>query len=189
MSVYETENILKPILGADLAWRASRALSKMRSPDGEVPGDFDETEIEKIRAVARLTGSFILGSSATTILGPSDIVPLVPDMKYLASEEMRVIVVDGGNNVMTIKTVAVGASNMVGYGRDKVLREVLSAGGRGFFLVHNHPSGSSEPSKEDLTDARDMRAAAAIVGLELLDSCVISRTGFTSIRKTNPEIF
>lgn len=189
MSVYETEKILKPILGTDLAWRASRALSKMVSPDGEIPGEFNEDEIEKIRAVAKLSGSFIIGSSSQAICNASDIVPLVADMKYLTHEEMRIIIVDGGNNVLTVNTISVGGANLVSYGRDKVLRAVLSAGGRGFFLVHNHPGGSSEPSKEDIVDTRDMRAAASIIGLELLDSCVISRTGFSSIRRQHPEIF
>lgn len=189
MSVYETEKILKPILGTDLAWRASRALSKMVSPDGEIPGEFNEDEIEKIRAVAKLSGSFIIGSARSAITNPNDIIAIVPDMKYLSSEEMRLIVVDGGNNVLAVRTISVGGSNLVAYGRDKVLREVLSAGGRGFFLVHNHPSGSSEPSKEDIADVRDMGTAAKIVGLELLDSCVISRTGFSSIRRHHPEIF
>jgi DNA repair protein RadC len=110
-------------------------------------------------------------------------------MKYLSHEEMRIIIVDGGNNVLTVNTISVGGANLVSYGRDKVLRAVLSAGGRGFFLVHNHPGGSSEPSKEDIVDTRDMRAAASIIGLELLDSCVISRTGFSSIRRQHPEIF
>jgi DNA repair protein RadC len=161
----------------------------MVSPDGEIPGEFNEDEIEKIRAIAKLSGSFIIGSSRQAICNASDIVPLVADMKYLSHEEMRIIIVDGGNNVLTVNTISVGGANIVSYGRDKVLREVLSAGGRGFFLVHNHPGGSSEPSKEDIVDTRDMRAAASIIGLELLDSCVISRTGFSSIRRQHPEIF
>lgn len=56
-------------------------------------------------------------------------------------------------------------------------REILAAallhGARGIVLVHNHPSGSPDPSVEDRLFTRRLQAAAWTVGVELLDHVVV----------------
>lgn len=61
------------------------------------------------------------------------------------------------------------------------LRIALRAAASGFVLVHNHPSGDSQPSPEDLAFTRRLAGAAAIVGMPLLDHVVVTRDGFSSV--------
>lgn len=61
------------------------------------------------------------------------------------------------------------------------LRYALRAAASGFVLVHNHPSGDPTPSVEDVSFTRRVAAAAAVVGVPLLDHVVVTREGFSSV--------
>lgn len=48
-------------------------------------------------------------------------------------------------------------------------------------LIHNHPSGSLNPSKSDIQCAQKLKAAAKFLDLNLLDSCIITDEGVFSL--------
>jgi DNA repair protein RadC len=56
-------------------------------------------------------------------------------------------------------------------------------------VAHNHPSGNSEPSGQDIAVTRIINAACKIMKMPCLDHIVISRSGFTSIHRLHPEHF
>ncbi|MBI5368876.1 MAG: JAB domain-containing protein, partial [Planctomycetes bacterium] len=47
----------------------------------------------------------------------------------------------------------------------------------GIVLAHNQPSGSPEPSGDDLAVTRELKQAVRAIGVQLLDHLVISRAG------------
>ncbi len=47
-------------------------------------------------------------------------------------------------------------------------------------VAHNHPSGSLEPSKEDLDITAQLKSAAEILGIRLLDHIVFNQKGYYS---------
>ena len=49
-------------------------------------------------------------------------------------------------------------------------------------MVHNHPSGDPTPSAADIAMIREVRDAAAKLGIVLHDHVVIARTGTASFR-------
>jgi DNA repair protein RadC len=52
-----------------------------------------------------------------------------------------------------------------------------------FILVHNHPSGSLEPSRDDLEFTRSMARAGELMGINLYDHLIVSRRGYVSLRE------
>jgi DNA repair protein RadC len=56
-------------------------------------------------------------------------------------------------------------------------------------LCHNHPSGSTDPSPQDMSITRVLAAACKIMQIAFLDHLIVSRSGYYSICRTNPEIF
>ena len=58
-------------------------------------------------------------------------------------------------------------------------------------LVHNHPSGDSMPSKQDIIFTDKLYEAAEMMGIELLDHIVIGNMQYTSIfeQKLNKKGF
>lgn len=51
-----------------------------------------------------------------------------------------------------------------------------------FIVVHNHPSGDVEPSSSDIIFSRKLKECGEIMGISLLDSCIIG-DGFLSLRE------
>jgi DNA repair protein RadC len=59
----------------------------------------------------------------------------------------------------------------------EVFREAIRCNASVIVAVHNHPSGDPAPSKADLDITRQLRDAAKIIGIELLDHVIIGQPG------------
>ena len=49
-------------------------------------------------------------------------------------------------------------------------------------LVHNHPSGSLEPSQGDIRVTAQLEQALGVVGVELLDHIIVAGEAYASMR-------
>jgi len=47
-------------------------------------------------------------------------------------------------------------------------------------VVHNHPSGNLEPSREDIEITKQLVEAGKVVGIPLHDHLIVAGDGFTS---------
>ena len=61
------------------------------------------------------------------------------------------------------------------YSRE-VVESALLRHACGVILAHNHPSGTCEPSEEDISLSRDLKATLARLGIELVDHVIVSPT-------------
>ena len=50
-------------------------------------------------------------------------------------------------------------------------------------VAHNHPSGSVEPSEEDVEVTKRLVDAGKILGIEVIDHVIVSMTGFGSMKE------
>src|ERR1039457_128595 len=62
----------------------------------------------------------------------------------------------------------------------EVFADALADRASGVIVAHNHPSGQLEPSTGDVNITAQLKAAGAIVGIELLDHIIFNRTGHFS---------
>ena len=60
--------------------------------------------------------------------------------------------------------------------------KALLCGAVGIILAHNHPSGDTTPSKEDIEIYKRIKETGEIIGIELLDNIVIGN-GYISFRE------
>jgi len=56
-------------------------------------------------------------------------------------------------------------------------------------VAHNHPAGSTDPSREDLDTTKQLVAAGKLLGIEILDHLIVSYRRVASIRESHPELF
>ena len=124
------------------------------------------------------------------VQSPADLAALAtPLLARREQEELHVAVVDGRNGLLGLHQVYVGTATGTSVRIAELLRPVVDAGGVGFALVHNHPSGDPEPSEEDLRLTAEVVAAARLLDLEFLDHLVIGRGRWASIRSQRPTIW
>lgn len=118
----------------------------------------------------------------TKITRPSDVAELLmKEMRFEKQEILKVVILDGKNNVIKIKDVAKGSGNFVVATIKSVLNEAVKVEAPKIILVHNHPGGDPTPSNEDFEFTIKVEKAAQILGIELLDHIVIGKLKYISI--------
>ena len=116
------------------------------------------------------------------ITRPSDVAELLmKEMRFEKQEILKVVILDGRNNVRKIKDIAKGRGNFVVATIKSVLNESVKVEAPKIILVHNHPGGDPTPSNEDFEFTIKVEKAAEILGIELLDHIVIGKLKYISI--------
>lgn len=62
----------------------------------------------------------------------------------------------------------------------EAFKTAIIEGAAAVAFVHNHPSGDPTPSPEDKAITKRLKEAGEILGIRVLDHCIIGRNGFTS---------
>lgn len=110
---------------------------------------------------------------------------LMPEMRHLDREHLRVVCLNTRNQVLRVAPVSVGTVNSALAHPREVLRAALVIGAVSVILVHNHPSGDPTPSSEDLQLTRQIAQAGGFVGIETIDHIIIGQGCFVSLREQN----
>ena len=140
---------------------------------------------------ARLKAALELGmrltlerNHADQIRSPADAANLLmPEMSLLEQEHLRVILLDTKNHVVAIPTIYVGSVNTTMIRISELFREAIRHNCPSIIIVHNHPSGSPDPSPEDVSVVRQAVEAGKLLDIELLDSLVIGANRFISMKE------
>lgn len=142
-----------------------------------------------ILMVMESSAEYLAGTNAVSVADPRTIVNHLSWMKWEQQENLVVVTLDAKNHIIGKHIVSKGLVNETPCHPREVLRKAILDNAVSIIVAHNHPSGSSEPSNEDIGLTRVLVGACKIMQIKLLDHIVISRSGFTSICKEHIEIF
>jgi len=65
----------------------------------------------------------------------------------------------------------------------EIFAEALKQNAASIILVHNHPSGDSEPSEDDIEVTKRILEAGKIMGIDVLDHIIITKTKVFSFKE------
>lgn len=102
-------------------------------------------------------------------------------MAGLAQEIFVVLALDVRNVVIDEIEVARGCLTGVDVHPREVFRPLIRQSAAACVVAHNHPSGDSSPSEDDLALTIRLREVGEVVGIPVLDHVVIGGSGYTSI--------
>ncbi|MCX8074385.1 MAG: DNA repair protein RadC [Clostridia bacterium] len=113
---------------------------------------------------------------------PKDVYNLVIE-SYIGKKQeiLKTILVNNSNKLISIITNAQGSTNMAIVGIKEIFSEPIKQMASGIFIVHNHPSGVTIPSKNDIEFTKKIKENGEIFGIKLLDHIIISDNGYTSL--------
>jgi DNA repair protein RadC len=114
---------------------------------------------------------------------PSEVFKQVRHIGALKKEHLVGLYLDAQNGLAHMETVSVGSLNTTRTHPREILHPAIVHLALGFILAHNHPSGSPDPSDEDIAFSRSVQRAGEIVGIEMYDHLIVTTTGFTSLRE------
>lgn len=111
---------------------------------------------------------------------PNDIVPYLKDFANSEVENVGIVMLDGSNKVKEIRSVTVGTVNRSLVHSREVFKEAIRKNAAAVIVFHNHPSGNTEPSNEDVHATDSLMKAANIIGIPILDHIIVSEYNYFS---------
>ena len=98
-------------------------------------------------------------------------------------ERFYVLGLDTRNQIKFIDIVSTGTLNYNLVHPREVFRPAIIVGCASLVVAHNHPSGSLEPSDEDIGLTKRLVSGGKLLGIEVIDHVIITKDGFTSLKE------
>lgn len=139
-----------------------------------------------------LAAAFELGRRATRLAvaplqmveGPEDAAAvLLPCLEGLRQEAVAALFLGARHQMLRLEVVAVGGLNAASIEPREVFRGAIGAGAAAVVLGHNHPSGSPEPSEDDIRLTQRLARCGETLGIRLLDHLVLGDASYVSLRE------
>ncbi len=105
-------------------------------------------------------------------------------MAHRKTEEVRILFLDSKNQLITDEQSQEGTIDHAPVYAREIVKRALELHASAIIMVHNHPAGDPEPSKEDITVTKTVQKALATVDIQLHDHLIIGRDGHKSLKSS-----
>lgn len=119
----------------------------------------------------------------TIITTAKDIVKFINEIENLdlsAEESTFVLCLNTKNEIVSYSEIAKGGINFCNFDMKSLFKNILLSNASKFILIHNHPSGDSTPSKNDIEITKKIKQASEIMDINFLDHLVIAGNNYSS---------
>lgn len=116
-------------------------------------------------------------------LSPEDIYNSLTDLRQSKKEQLLVIYLDTRNREIAREIISVGTLNANLVHPREVFEPAIKNLAASIILIHNHPSGDSDPSGEDLEITKQLVDSGRIIGIEVLDHLIIAADSYLSFKE------
>ncbi|MBI4785854.1 MAG: hypothetical protein HY782_02270, partial [Chloroflexi bacterium] len=105
------------------------------------------------------------------------------EMENLEQEQLRTIQLNTKSRILSASMIYQGALDNVTVRIAEVFRPAILHNAAFIIVAHNHPSGDSSPSPEDISLTTELVRAGHLLGIEVVDHLVIGRGNFVSLKE------
>ena len=141
-------------------------------------------QIKAVMELSKRVSASLINNNRVTIKSPVEVSTLLmEEMRHLKKEVFKIILLNTKNHIIKYMNVSVGSLNSSIVHPREVFSEAVKVGCSGMLLVHNHPSGDPEPSREDIETTQRLVNAGNILGIKVLDHVVIGDGRYISFKE------
>ena len=90
-----------------------------------------------------------------------------------SQEHFLTITLDGASHIINTRTVFIGTLNQSLVHPREVFADAIADRAAGIIIAHNHPSGTLEVSRADISITQRLKEVSKLVGIELLDHVIL----------------
>jgi DNA repair protein RadC len=105
------------------------------------------------------------------------------EMSALEQEELRVLLLDNRNRLLSMETVYRGSVNSSQVRVGELFKAAVRRNAAALVVAHNHPSGDPAPSPDDVAVTRAIVQAGKLLDIDVLDHLVIGAGKFVSLKE------
>ena len=133
----------------------------------------------QILASIELSKRYLIRSNKR-ITSAQDVYDELKSFSTKSQEHFLSITLDGASHIINIRTVFIGTLNQSLVHPREVFSDAIADRAAGIIIAHNHPSGTLEASRADISITQRLKEVSKLVGIELLDHVILSKHGFYS---------
>lgn len=98
-------------------------------------------------------------------------------------EAMFAVMLDGEGRIITTVKLSEGTKHKTPLYTRELIKKAIEANADSVILVHNHPSGNSQPSESDLKTTKIAEEALSYVNVRLLEHIIVAGENQTAIKE------
>lgn len=95
-------------------------------------------------------------------------------LRKAAEEFVYIICFDSANHITGCFEASHGSMNASMFPVREICKKALLLNAASIAVTHNHPSGVTEPSQEDIAVTKRLKDALQVLGLQLLDHVIVA---------------
>ena len=119
-----------------------------------------------------------------TISSPKDAYEMIKEqLEGLDREQFIIACLNTKNEPTNISVVSVGTLNKAIVHPREVFKTAILSNAAGIMAFHNHPSGETTPSQQDIQLTHRLVEEGELLGIKLLDHLIIGDGTFTSLKE------
>ena len=119
-----------------------------------------------------------------TISSPKDAYEMIKEqLEGLDREQFIIACLNTKNEPTNITVVSVGSLNKAIVHPREVFKTAILSNAASIMAFHNHPSGETTPSQQDIQLTKRLYEAGELLGIKLLDHLIIGDGTFTSLKE------
>jgi DNA repair protein RadC len=184
------------VSGESVMVTAQRLLSRFSSLKGLAQASVEE--LSQVRGIglakaAQIKAAFELASrldgyaeaeGKPIVKTPEDVVSLIRSrLKGKKKEYFLAILLDTRSQLIKVAEISIGSLEASIVHPREVFKEAISASAASVIFAHNHPSGVSEASEDDINLTKRLAKAGEIVGIDVLDHIIIGDNSYLSLKR------
>jgi len=118
------------------------------------------------------------------IQGPEDVSKFfIPKLLHQTKEHFMLALLNTKNRIIASPTISIGSLSASVVHPREIFREAIKYPCAAIILIHNHPSGDPNPSREDIAVTERLVKAGKIMDIPILDHIIIAQQNYLSMKE------
>jgi len=183
-SGYKGKNVLQ--LAKDtLAKYQSKNLPKLTYQELVSQKGIGKVSACRILAAFELSARLLLDQDdeAIVVQSPKDAYQLLKPISKYQKEHFIGLYLNARNQLIHQEIISIGSLNANIVHPREVFESAITRHALSIIIAHNHSSGSTEPSEEDLQITKRLIKSGKLLGIEIVDHLIIASKGFLSFKE------
>ncbi|GHU16087.1 DNA repair protein RadC [Alphaproteobacteria bacterium] len=98
-------------------------------------------------------------------------------------EQLRIMFLNNKNKLIADDILQIGTVNHTAIYPREIIQRALEYGASAMIMIHNHPSGDPQPSRQDIIVTKMIKDVAQKLDILLLDHLIIGKNGNKSLKE------
>ena len=123
-------------------------------------------------------------NNTPVIQGPEDVSKFfIPKLLHQTKEHFMLALLNTKNRIIASPTISIGSLSASVVHPREIFREAIKYPCAAIILIHNHPSGDPNPSREDIAVTERLVKAGKIMDIPILDHIIIAQQNYLSMKE------